>query len=76
MARFQLNAQRECRYAPYLELVAKLLRAEAVHDALRTRQILVRFFNKPPLDGWLRITIGTRDQLTRVLAGITEALNR
>jgi len=50
--------------------------AEAVHDALRTRQILVRFFNKPPLDGWLRITIGTRDQLTRVLAGITEALNR
>ena len=48
--------------------------AGAVFEGLKERQILVRYFTKPPLDGWLRITIGTRDQLAKVLRGITEIL--
>jgi len=43
-------------------------------DGLRQRRILVRHFSKPPLDGWLRITIGTREQLAKVLRGIAEVL--
>ena len=50
--------------------------AEEVYDGLRERRILVRYFAKPPLDGWLRITIGTREQLARVLRGIAEILQR
>ena len=45
-----------------------------VQAGLKERRILVRSFAKPPLDGWLRITIGTREQLGRVLRGITEIL--
>lgn len=50
--------------------------AAEVFTGLRERRILVRHFSRPPLDGWLRITIGTRDQLARVLKGITEVLQR
>ncbi len=48
--------------------------AEAVFGGLRRRRVLVRHFGKPPLDGWLRITIGTREQLAKVLLGIAEIL--
>ena len=50
--------------------------AEAVFEGLKARRILVRYFTKPPLDGWLRITIGTREQLAKVLRGITEILQQ
>jgi histidinol-phosphate aminotransferase len=48
--------------------------AEQVFDGLRERRILVRHFAKAPLDGWLRISIGTRPQLRRVLKSIEEIL--
>ena len=50
--------------------------AGAVFEGLKERQILVRYFTKPPLDGWLRITIGTREQLAKVLRGISEILQQ
>jgi len=50
--------------------------ADAVFEGLKERHILVRYFTRPPLDGWLRITIGTRDQLAKVLRGITEILQQ
>ena len=50
--------------------------AAEVRDGLRERRILVRHFSKPPLDGWLRITIGTREQLAKVLRAIAEVLQR
>jgi histidinol-phosphate aminotransferase len=48
--------------------------AEDVAGGLQERRILVRHFTKPPLDGWLRVTIGTREQLSRVLVSIAEIL--
>lgn len=36
--------------------------AQQVADALRERGIIVRYFNKPRIDGFLRITIGTEEQ--------------
>jgi histidinol-phosphate aminotransferase len=50
--------------------------AGEVFAGLRERHVLVRHFSRPPLDGWLRITIGTREQLAKVLRAITEVLQR
>src|SRR2546425_3317693 len=36
--------------------------AAAVADALRERRVLIRHYDREPIDGWFRITIGTRDQ--------------
>jgi histidinol-phosphate aminotransferase len=44
----------------------------AVADALRERRILVRRYDLDPIAGWLRITIGTRDQHDRLLEALKE----
>jgi histidinol-phosphate aminotransferase len=48
--------------------------AAAVADALRERLVLVRHYDREPIAGWLRITIGTRDQHERLLAALKEIL--
>ncbi|HEY1162994.1 MAG TPA: histidinol-phosphate transaminase, partial [Candidatus Dormibacteraeota bacterium] len=48
--------------------------AAAVTDALRKRQILVRHYDHEPITGWIRITIGTRDQHERLLRELKEIL--
>jgi histidinol-phosphate aminotransferase len=48
--------------------------AAAVADALRERQILIRHYDREPIAGWLRITIGTRDQHERLLGALKEIL--
>ncbi len=49
--------------------------AAAVADALRERQILVRHYDREPIDGRLRITIGTREQHERLLTTLKEVLS-
>jgi len=46
----------------------------AVADALREQQILVRRYDLEPIAGWLRITVGTREQHERVLGALKEIL--
>src|SRR6202163_2387846 len=48
--------------------------AAAVADALRERRILVRHYDRDPIAGWFRITIGTRDQHERLLEALKEIL--
>ena len=48
--------------------------AAAVADALRERQILIRHYDREPIAGWLRITIGTRDQHEQLLGVLKEIL--
>ena len=48
--------------------------AGAVADALREQRILVRHYDREPIAGWLRITIGTRDQHERLLEALKEIL--
>ena len=48
--------------------------AAAVADALRERQILIRHYDREPIAGWLRITIGTRDQHERLIGALKEIL--
>ena len=49
--------------------------AAAVADALRERRILVRHYDRDPIAGWFRITVGTRDQHEQLLGALKEILN-
>jgi histidinol-phosphate aminotransferase len=48
--------------------------AAALADALRERRILVRHYDRDPIAGWFRITVGTRDQHERLLEALREIL--
>ena len=48
--------------------------AGAVADALRERRILVRHYDRDPIAGWFRITVGTRPQHERLLDSLREIL--
>jgi histidinol-phosphate aminotransferase len=48
--------------------------APAVADALSERRILIRHYDREPIAGWFRITIGTRDQHERLLGALKEIL--
>jgi len=48
--------------------------AAAVADALQERRILIRHYDREPIAGWFRITIGTRDQHERLLGALKEIL--
>jgi histidinol-phosphate aminotransferase len=45
-----------------------------VVTALRQRKILVRHYDREPIAGWLRVTVGTEDQHARLLAALKEIL--
>src|ERR1700730_13579907 len=45
--------------------------AAAVADALRERRILIRHYDREPIAGWFRITIGTRQPHARLLETLT-----
>ena len=45
-----------------------------VVEALRERRILVRHYDREPIAGWIRITVGSRDQQDKVLAALKEIL--
>jgi histidinol-phosphate aminotransferase len=43
--------------------------------ALRERKIFVRYFNKPRISEYLRVTIGTDEQMDAVTAALKEILS-
>jgi histidinol-phosphate aminotransferase len=49
--------------------------AGALAEALRERRILIRHYDRAPIAGWFRITIGTRDQHERLLGALNEILS-
>jgi len=46
-----------------------------LYEGLKMRGVLVRYFDKPGLDDKLRITIGTPDENTTMLAALDETIN-
>jgi len=48
--------------------------AASVVAALRERKILVRHYDREPIAGWIRITVGTRDQHDKLLTALKEVL--
>lgn len=51
-------------------LFARRADARALYEGLKARKILVRYFSNPRLADGIRITIGTREELERLLAEI------
>ena len=50
----------------------KDMTAEAIYTKLREKGILVRYFNKPRISGYLRITVGTDEEMDALLKAIDE----
>lgn len=50
--------------------------AEKLALALRERKIIVRYFNKPRIDQYLRITIGTDEENNALIAALKEILGK
>ncbi len=48
--------------------------AKDIFQALRDRHIYVRYFNKDRIDNYLRITIGTREEMEALFAALEEIL--
>lgn len=48
--------------------------AKALFDQLRERKIYVRYFAKPRIDSYIRITIGTDEQMKAFLAAVKDIL--
>ena len=44
--------------------------------ALKEKDIYVRYFNKPRIDNFLRITIGTKEEMERLFAALEEILQQ
>ena len=50
--------------------------AKELFEALRKRQIYVRYFDQPRLDNYLRISIGTEEEMEELFAFLEEYLDR
>jgi histidinol-phosphate aminotransferase len=48
--------------------------AEEVHAALRERKVLVRHYDREPIAGWFRVSVGTREQHEALLKALKEVM--
>ena len=50
--------------------------AKEIFDYLRTQNIFVRWFNKPRISNYLRVTIGTDEEMDKLFAALDRFLDR
>lgn len=48
--------------------------AERLYEALRQRNILIRYFKTKPIDNYIRITIGTDEEMKQLIRAIEEII--
>ncbi len=53
----------------------KTVPAKQLYEELKKRDIYVRYFNKPRIDNYLRITIGTDEQMEHLITALEEILD-
>ena len=53
----------------------KTVSAEFLYNELKKENVLVRYFNKPGIDNYLRITIGTDEQMEQLVEKLSEIIN-
>lgn len=51
-----------------------IIRAEVLFEELKKRNIFVRYFNKPRIDNYLRITIGTDEEMDKLYEALKEII--
>ncbi len=56
----------------FLFVTHEKVNAKALFEALKEKGIYVRYFNKPRIDNYLRITIGTDEQMDALIAFIED----
>jgi histidinol-phosphate aminotransferase len=66
-----LDSKANFLFATHPEIPAKDL-----YEYLKSNLILVRHFNKPRIDNFLRISIGTEDEMRKLLERVTEYVNQ
>lgn len=49
--------------------------AKEIFEFLKTRDIYVRWFNKPRIDNYLRITVGTDEETDMLISALKEVMN-
>lgn len=54
----------------------KEIPAKEIFEAAKEHKIYVRYFEKPRIDNYLRISIGTREEMQKLLDFLTDYLNR
>lgn len=52
------------------------VKAEVIFEELKKRNIYVRYFKKPRIDNYLRITIGTDEEMEQLYKALEEILNK
>ena len=50
------------------------IRAEIIFEELKKKNIFVRYFNKPRIDNYLRITIGTDEEMDKLYQALKEII--
>ncbi len=60
--------------ANFLFVTHPTLKAKDLFASLRENKILVRYFNKPGIDNYLRITIGTEKEMDALIAYLKDAV--
>ena len=55
-----------------LEKTLKVSVDSEIFEKLKEKKIYVRYFNKPRIDNYLRITIGTDDEMDRLFKALEE----
>ena len=63
-------------YSNFLFISHNTLSASYLFDELRKEGIVVRYFNSPRIDNYLRVTIGTDEQMNKFLNTIKDILAR
>lgn len=61
--------------ANFIFTTNKNIKAAELFKYLRGKNIIVRYFNKPRISDYLRITIGTQEQMEKLLEAIKEYIN-
>ncbi len=62
-------------YANFIFVKHSSYDAKNLFEQLREKGILVRYFNKPRIDQYLRITIGTDEDMNKLVKALKEILN-
>lgn len=58
--------------ANFIFATHKSVPASKIFEELKKRNIYVRYFNKPIIDNYLRITIGTKEQMDKLFEALAE----
>ncbi len=61
--------------ANFVFITHKTVSAEFLYNELKKENVLVRYFNKPGIDNYLRITIGTDEQMEQLVEKLSKIIN-